>query len=358
MAMRLKTGFRALPLLYLLIALPGCGGGTQERGIQKQLVQNVPGGAPGATAHATVVQPTPFAAWLDDFKREALAQGILQPVLDNAFANVTAPDEKVLEHDQTQPEKTKSFDEYVKGFLTPKRLAAARDQWDTHLGVLSQVQKSYGVPVPIMLALWQTESRFGASQGNFPIIQSLTTLAYDGRRSAFFRKELINALLILQQEHMDAASLTGSWAGAMGQVQFMPTSFLAFAVDFDGDGRKDIWNDDADALGSMANYLHTKGWNPDIGWGIEVHVPEGADAAAWVDSKERHTRRQWQRLGLKRVDGSKLPVALAETRLVMPDGDPANAFLVTSNYDVIMDWNHSTYFATSVCLLADAIARQ
>jgi membrane-bound lytic murein transglycosylase B len=358
--MTLKIAQRSFLLVLVLFALASCGLEVQAPAARKSIAQN-PANLPTAATQPmqpAVPQRPGFSQWLADFKREALAKGISQPVLDNAFANVTAPADEVLKRDQTQPEKTRVFQEYLKGFITDKKLDAARDQWESHADLLQQVQKTYDVPAPVLLALWQTESRFGENQGSFPVIQSLATLAYDGRRSAFFREQLLDALIILQQEHMDANVLIGSWAGAMGQVQFMPSSFLAFAVDFDGDGRKDIWTDDADAAASMANYLHTRGWDSHIGWGLHARLPRGADGVEWVEDKQKHTFNQWQKLGVRRINGARLPKIPYEARLVMPDGDPDNAYLVTANYDVIMDWNHSIYFATAVSLLSDAIAGQ
>jgi peptidoglycan lytic transglycosylase B len=304
-----------------------------------------PAPAPAPIVQATPPQPTAFLLWVADFKREALAKGIDPQVLEAAFAHVTQPLQAVIERDQTQPEAKKTFDDYIKGVLKPHRIDAAREQWASHEKVLAQVHDAYRVPVPVLLALWQSESAFGKVQGNFNIIEALATLAYDGRRSAFFRKELLNALMILQQEHMSASGLVGSWAGAMGQVQFIPSSFLAFAVDFDGD-----------ALASMANYLKTKGWDDSIGWGFHVRVPKGAKPVSWAHDKAWHSFKEWRKLGVKRAGGGRLPADAYQTRLAMPDDDPDNAYLVTENYDVIMDWNHSIYFATSVGLLADAIA--
>jgi membrane-bound lytic murein transglycosylase B len=213
------------------------------------------------------------------------------------------------------------------------------------------------VPAPIILALWGVESHYGQRQGSYSIIESLTTLAYDGRRSTFFRKQLLDALKILQQEHMAAKDLTGSWAGAMGQTQFMPSSFLDFAVDFDGDGRKDIWQSNADALASIANYLHTKGWKANVGWGMEVQLPAGANYAQWKEQKDYKAFEEWNRLGVRGVGGANLPHMGTSARLVVPDNDTPIAFLVFPNYDIIMDWNHSIYFATAIGQFADAIGR-
>lgn len=326
-----------------------CSCAPEKKVMQGQAVQPPP--------VAAVPQPLAFSAWLSDFRHEAQAKGISKPVLDDAFTGLTQPLQSVLDRDYAQPEHTKTFEEYLHGVLKPRRIEAARAQRDSHAQVLAQVEEAYGVPAPVLLALWQSESNFGAIQGNFSVVESLATLAYDGRRAAFFRTELLNALTILQQEHMSSASLTGSWAGAMGQVQFMPSSYLAFAVDFDGDGKKDIWHSDADALASMANYLHTRGWDGSIGWGFRVRVPQGANAARRAAAKEWHSFQEWRKLGLRMKNGGRLPDRGYDTKLVMPDNDPDNAFLMTSNYDVLMDWNHSIYFATSVGLLSDAVGK-
>ncbi len=302
-------------------------------------------------------QTQSFSSWLDDFRHEALEKGISQDVLADAFSGIEEPSDDIIEHDQTQPEKTKSFLEYLSGFRTEKKIAAAQEHWQAHKALFARLKKTYGVPVPILLALWGVESNFGERQGSYSIIESLTTLAYDGRRSQFFRKELLDALTILQQEHKPAEELTGSWAGAMGQIQFMPSSFLAFAVDFDGDGKKDIWNSDDDALASMANYLHQKGWDAGSGWGVEVQLPD-SDNEDWDAIRDAKSLREWRKLGVRAMDGKSLPATVQTARLVLPDNDPEVAYLVFSNYDAIMDWNHSTYFATSVGLLADAIGNQ
>lgn len=310
-----------------------------------------------------VVQAVPpeqdaFTKWVMEFKKEALASGISQPVLDDAFAEIKEPLPRVLELDHSQPEHKLTFREYLKNVIRQKKIDAARDQWNEHRDILAQVEQKYGVPAPYLLALWQMESGFGHVQGSFSITHALATLAYDGRRSAFFRKELLNALRILEQEKMPAGSLIGSWAGAMGQVQFMPSSYLSFAVDEDGDGHRDIWNSDADALASMANYLHTRGWKADEGWGMRVRVPGKSHLTDLIEKKTWHSLKRWRKIGLRRQNGANLPASATEARLVMPDNDPANAFLIYRNYDVIMDWNHSTYFASSICLMADAIGKK
>jgi membrane-bound lytic murein transglycosylase B len=297
--------------------------------------------------------PQPFDIWLKEFKQEAVNNGIDADLLNQAFAGFNAPSKKIVELDRKQPEKVKTFDEYVAGVVTQGRINDARIKWKENLAILQSVEQKYGVPASTILALWAIESNFGNNQGDFSVVKSLAALAYDGRRSKFFRKELLNAFKIIQSEGMSPSELTGSWAGAMGQTQFMPSSFLSLAVDFDGDGKKDIWNNNADALASIANYLKTRGWNSGIGFGVKVELPEGFDLENWRKNKSKKPLRDWQAMRIV-IDGDvdlSLPA-----RIIIPDGYEKEAFLVFSNYDVIMDWNRSIYFATSVWLLSDAIA--
>lgn len=298
-----------------------------------------------------------FNEWLDGFKHEALQKGITQDVIDNAFLEVNAPNPDVIELDHRQPENTLTFSEYSDNVLTDKRISDAQENYSSHKKVLRKIEAKYKVPASILLALWAVESNFGNHQGSFSVIDSLATLAYDGRRSQFFRTELFNALKILQTENVKPEDMIGSWAGAMGQTQFMPSSYLKFAVDFDNDGKKDIWGSDADALASIANYLHSKGWDEKYGWGMEVEVPDSDSLSDWRNDKEPKTLKEWRKLGFTREDGERLPKTKLLARLVIPD-DESTAFLVFPNYDVLMDWNRSIYFATSVGLLADKIGKK
>ncbi len=210
-----------------------------------------------------------FAKWLADFRIEAQEKGISQKVLDDAFADLPVPSDEIVMLDHKQPEISRTFAEYIQGTLTAKKIAAARKAKREHRKVLHRIERKYGVPASIIVALWGSESNFGKNQGNYFVIDSLATLAYDGRRSVFFRKELLDALEIMQDEGISHDEMTGSWAGAMGQTQFMPSSYLRFAVDFDHDGEKDIWNSDTDALASIANYLKIRGWRHGGGWGMK-----------------------------------------------------------------------------------------
>lgn len=306
---------------------------------------------------AIAEQTQSFDDWLKAFKAEAVEQGIDQQVVDNAFVNVEGPSQNILDLDRKQPEGTRTFDEYVYGVVTKEKIAEAKKQWKEHRKVLKKIEAKYHVPVPVILALWGMESNFGRIQGNYNVVDSLATLAYDGRRSQLFRSELLAALRMLQDENINYEDMVGSWAGAMGQTQFMPSSFLKFAVDFDGDGRKDIWDTDADALASIANYFHSKNWKYKAGWGIKVDIPDDTDLEEWRSDKEDKPLKEWNELGFRLPNGRHLPRTSTPAHLVIPE-DGSAVFLVFPNYRVIMDWNRSIYFATSVGLLADAIGRK
>lgn len=312
-----------------------------------------------AVSASAAETPKPdFNHWLAQFKQDALAQGITQDVIDEALRDVEEPSENIVTQDQKQPERVKTFSEYLDGMLTNKRITKAHEKRHENARILRRVAQQYHVQPSVVLALWSIESNFGDNQGDYSVFQSLATLAYDGRRSAFFRSELLKALKIIQEEGVSADDMTGSWAGAMGQTQFMPSSYLQYAVDFDGDGTRDIWNSNADALASIANYLHSKGWNDKQSCLIAVNPPESGDMDKWKnDKKIRKTLKEWRKLGFEREDGRPLPSRNVTARLVVPDDETA-AFLVFPDFDIIMDWNRSIYFATSVCLLADKIGRK
>ena len=247
-----------------------------------------------------------------------------------------------------------TFAEYRKRIVSPDRISRGRALYRQHRALLTDIEARTGVAGQYIVALWGVESSFGANTGGHKVIPSLATLAYDGRRADFFRKELIAALQIIDAGHVRAGDMTGSWAGAMGQVQFMPTSFLALAVDGDGDGRADIWGSQADALASAANYLRTRGWQAGERWGRAVVLPAGFDTELLGRDKKRPLH-EWQAMGVRLPGGGALPPSDMSAGIVVP-GDDGQAFLVYANYDVLMDWNRSLYFATSVGLLADAIA--
>ncbi|TNE38405.1 MAG: lytic murein transglycosylase, partial [Alphaproteobacteria bacterium] len=220
--------------------------------------------------------------------------------------------------------------------------------------VLDAISKEYGVQPRFVVALWGVETRFGKYTGKFSVIDALTTLAYDNRRAAYFRKELLLALRILDEDHISVEEMKGSWAGAMGQSQFMPSSFVNFAVDQDKDGKRDIWGTRADVFASAANYLAKSGWKGDQTWGREVALPKGFDPSL-VDLNVEKPMHEWQALGVRKADGNNLPGRQLMGSLVQPKGGNGQTFLVYNNYRTILKWNRSTYFAMSVGRLADLI---
>ena len=297
-----------------------------------------------------------FAEWREGVRSEALDLGISAAIFDAAFATVE-PIPRVIELDRSQPEVTLTFDQYVGRVVPESRVEKGRELLAKHRELLEPIGRKYGVPPRIIVALWGIETNFGQYLGGFPVIGALATLAHDGRRSAYFRQELLHALRILEDGHITPEAMMGSWAGAMGQSQFMPSSFVNYAVDHDGDGRRDIWGTQGDVFASAANYLAQAGWRAGETWGRQVALPAGFDQAlAGLEMKK--TLAEWQALGLRRADGSELPQADISGSVVLPGGEGGSAYLVYDNYRTIMRWNRSFYFATSVGLLADGIGRR
>lgn len=296
----------------------------------------------------------PFGPWLEAVRREALAEGISPAILDAALTGIE-PIERVIELDRRQPEGRWTHAEYLERVVPASRIDQGRRLLAEHRALLTPVAARYGVQPRFIVALWGIETSYGGHTGGFSVINALATLAWDGRRSTFFRAELMNALRILDEGHIAPADMKGSWAGAMGQSQFMPSSFNAYAVDFDGDGRRDIWNSLPDVFGSAANYLKSHGWNGSWTWGREVRVPGGLDESLFDLDVERDLG-WWQERGVRRLNGADLPGVRLNASLIRPDGPGGRAFLVYDNFRVIMRWNRSTYFATAVGLLSDAIA--
>lgn len=295
-----------------------------------------------------------FSAWLEAFMAEARAQGISAATLARAFSGVR-PLPSVIEADRRQPERRLSFAEYRARVVTEARIRQGRELGRIHRGLLERVRNRFGVPPPIVLALWGIESSYGARMGEYRVIDALATLAWEGRRADLFRKELLAALQILERGEREVEALRGSWAGAMGQCQFLPSSYLLYAIDFDGDGRRDIWDSLPDVFGSIAHYLVRAGWAPGERWGRPVRAERMV--APNLDGLERSSPlREWARRGVRALDGGPLPALELEASLVRPDGDGGPAFLVYRNFRTLMAWNRSTYFALSVGLLADRLA--
>jgi membrane-bound lytic murein transglycosylase B len=310
----------------------------------------------GATpAAAAEEQAVDFAVWLEELRAEAHAQGISAATLDAALAGVE-PIPRVIELDRSQPETTLTFEQYMTRVVPNSRVEKGRARLRENAAALEAVRGAFGVQPRFIVALWGIETNFGEYTGGFSVIASLATLAYDGRRSAYFRAELLDALRILEQGHITPAAMMGSWAGAMGQSQFMPSSFVRFAIDFDGDGRRDIWTTKADVFGSAANYLAKSGWRGDQTWGRKVSLPDNFDASL-AGLKISKPLAGWQALGVRRANGQNLPIVAGMMgSIVFPGGEGGPAFLVYDNFKTTLKWNRSTYFAMAVGHLADRIA--
>jgi membrane-bound lytic murein transglycosylase B len=321
----------------------------------------------GTTTAQTPQEPAqPFDEWVAAVKAEARTKGISDATLERAFANV-APDPVILARDRMQPEQTQSLDDYVAARLSARNVANARRKATEYRSLLRRVQSAYGIPTNVMVAVWGLESNFGQFTGTRPVIAALVTLAYDSRRPALFRAELFHALTILDKGLVEPDRFLGSWAGAIGQPQFMPSSFLSHAVDFNGDDRIDIWTDPADVMGSMANYLQKAGWTAGERWGREVRVTRAtldrieravplrtSGCRARREMTEARPLSEWQRLGVRLTSGAALPRASMSASLVRGQ---ARHFVVYRNYDAILDYNCSNSYAISVGMLADRVIR-
>jgi membrane-bound lytic murein transglycosylase B len=299
-----------------------------------------------------------FAIWLSNFQQKALELGITQQTLDLSFKNIE-PNKRVIELDQRQPEFTITLDEYLNN-TTPKfRVNKGKKIYLENKDLLAKVSEVYGVQPRFLLALWGIETSFGQYTGSFNVIRSLATLSYDQRRREYFTSELINALKIIDQGHTSPETMDGSWAGAMGQCQFMPTSFVNYAVDFNNDGKKDIWNTIPDVLASAANYLSSTGWDNSQTWGREVMVTNNIDESLITTSARKvETSKKlsyWSNSGVRNLDGTMLPDVDIDAYLVYPEGIDGRKFIVYENFKTILDWNRSLFFGLAVGRLSDLI---
>ena len=295
-----------------------------------------------------------FDAWLEGVRQEARERGLKEATIESALSDIS-PIKRVVELDRRQPEFKLTLDRYLSRVVSKARIEKGRARLAEHGTLLKEVSAKYKVQPRFIVALWGIETDFGRYLGGFPVIPALASLAYDGRRSAYFRKELFNALTVIDRGHIGAKGMMGSWAGAMGQNQFMPSSFLRYAVDYDGDGRRDIWGTHADIFASSANYLSKVGWRGDQTWGRKVRLPNGFDRAL-IGLKVRKGLRDWQRLGVRRPDGRDLPARNLRSSILLPGGADGSAYVVYDNFRAILRWNRSNLFATAVGSLADRIA--
>ncbi|WP_339880026.1 lytic murein transglycosylase [Pseudidiomarina gelatinasegens] len=298
--------------------------------------------------------PEGFAAYVEAIKKEALADGYSESTLETAFANAEFY-QRSVKADRNQPEFKLTLDTYLPRAVPEWKAKKAVEMFEKHQDLLEEIGAEYGVQPRFIVALWGIETNFGSFTGGMDVISALTTMAYEGRREEFFKKELWHALTIVEEGHIEIDQMKGSWAGAMGQAQFMPSSFMAYAVDYDGDGRKDIWGSMGDVFASAANYLKSVGWRDDVTWGRQVQIPENFDGDL-ASLKVKKSLAEWQELGVRRYDGSDLPVRDdIEASVVIPDDKQGRVFLAYNNYDALMRWNRSHYFVAAVGYLSDRI---
>jgi membrane-bound lytic murein transglycosylase B len=307
----------------------------------------------------------PFDVWLEGVRAEALERGIKADIVAAALKDVQ-PMRRIIQRDRNQSEFKLTLGRYLGRVVTDLNVGAGRRMARTHSALLTAVGKKYGVQPRFILAIWGIETRYGAVKADVPLIPALATLAYDARRSTFFRGQLFSALQMVNRGHIGLESLLGSWAGAMGQPQFMPSSYLAFAQDFDGDGKRDIWKNEADVFASIANYLAKHGWRDDLTWGRPVAAPAALVASLGEPSRraapgcrartsEQKSLAEWQALGVRRAGGADLPARDLKAAMVLPDGPQGKAYLVYRNYAAIMAYNCAHLYAVTVGTLADAI---
>ncbi len=302
----------------------------------------------------TVPSQTAFDDWLAAFREEAAAQGISAATLDAALTGVT-PVERVIELDRRQPEFLQTFSDYLARRVNARQVERGQAMLAEHADLLDAVEQQHGVPKAVLVAFWGLETNYGSTLGSLNIPASLATLAFDGRRSAFFRSQLLDALRIIDAGHVAAIDMNGSWAGAMGHMQFMPSTFRAYAVDADGDGRIDLWQSLPDAMHSAANYLRRAGWRPGEPVALEVKLPQGFDLRR-VRISHRLPVAEWTALGVQTADGGALPDAAGRAAIVLPQGWQGPAFMVFENFDVVMRWNRSVNYALAVAQMAQQLA--
>ncbi|MFC0336236.1 lytic murein transglycosylase [Kushneria avicenniae] len=293
-----------------------------------------------------------FEQWVNEFRQKARSEGITATTLDEALADVRYQP-RIIELDRSQPEFTRAIWEYLDSAVSSSRVDNGRRKLDEHRSAADQAQSRYGVPGSVITAIWGIESNYGGNFGSFSTIDAFATLGYEGRRHAFAQEQLIAALRIIQEGDIDREHMLGSWAGAMGHTQFIPTSFLAYAVDGDNDGRRDIWGSISDVMASTANYLARNGWQRGQPWGVEVRLPDDFDYSR-TELSTRQSTSSWQSQGVRAVQGQSLP-DFEQASVIAPAGAQGPAFLVGPNFRVIMRYNNATSYALAVALLSQRI---
>ncbi|MGA8786849.1 MAG: lytic murein transglycosylase, partial [Polaromonas sp.] len=326
-----------VPALLAIFAVVGCASAPSVE--TKTPAPARVGASPTPAVSDEVEHSQKFARWVAEFSTSARAAGIDEATLQIAFDNVRFIP-RIIELDRAQPEFTRAVWDYLDNALSTQRIARGQDKLLQLRPVVEPIAAHYGVPAEVLVAIWGMESNYGNFVGDIPTIDALATLGFEGRREEWARGQLLAALKILQNRDIDRAQMIGSWAGAMGQTQFLPSNFLAYAVDADGDGRRDIWGSLPDVMASTANFLARSGWQVGQPWGVEVRLPPGFDYAR-ADADLRQPTSAWKDEGVQSLDGAPLP-ALADSSILLPAGARGPAFLVGPNFRTILRYNNST----------------
>lgn len=301
--------------------------------------------------------PEVYTKWLNDLKEEMIERGISEKTIDLAYGenDYYHPDPEVVKIDRKQIEFVLTSTEYLNRVVNAKKVAKAREKYKQLYPLFKDMEKKYGVQINYLIAFWGMETNFGQNFGNYEVIDALTTLSYDKRRPKFFKEELYQALKIIDKWQVEPKQMEGSWAGAMGHFQFMPSTFNAYAVDYNGDGKIDIWHSFEDAIASAANYLSSMGWQAGQDWGEEVSLPWNFDyALSGRDVKK--TVKQWRKIGVKTKNNQRLELPDDEmVSIILPEGRKGAAYLIRENFRKIMNWNRSENYALAIGMLADYI---
>ncbi len=319
--------------------------------LSRRLVLSAP--IPVLLPAAAQAAPGSFQDFLVSLRAEARKAGIAAATLDRALAGIK-PNQAVIDRDRKQPEFSMTWARYRTLLVTDKRIDEGRAAVAQNRAILQKVQDQYGVAAGVVAGIWGLESSFGKETGNFNVIEALATLAWEGRRASFFRGELIAALKILDHGDIAPGKMMGSYAGAMGQPQFMPSSYLRYAVDFEGHGKRDIWTSKADVLGSIGNYLAKSGWRGGEAWGQPVTLPAGFDATA-IGRDTKRPLGDWAKAGVRPASGPWRAGSDTAAAIVAPDGVAGEAFIVHANFNAIRRYNPSDYYALAVSLIGDRV---
>jgi membrane-bound lytic murein transglycosylase B len=353
----LRRAWRACGVALALAALTACAATVPAPASEAAALPAPPAPAASSAPAEPVIDEQAalrqrFAGWVAGFRASAQAVGVDEATLRRAFDDVQYLP-RIVELDRAQPEFSRAVWDYLDSAVSPQRVARGQDKLQEVRSEADAAAARHGVPATVLVAIWGIESNYGGNVGDIPTIDALATLGFEGRREAWARGQLLAALKILQSGDIDRPQMIGSWAGAMGQTQFLPSNFLAYAVDADGDGRRDIWGSPADVMASTANFLAREGWRAGESWGTEVRLPPGFDMGR-ADPMVRQPAEQWAAEGVRAIDDVPLP-ALADAAILLPAGARGPAFLVGPNFRAVLRYNNATSYALAVNLLAQRL---